>query len=193
MEQLEQRRHSREEFALVLDFLPNGYPFDPRPSHKKTAIVQVIGKNQFTILELVPKVGIHLQPHDTVYIGEGKRDQIHHIMGRLALDKLTSTAQSELEFVLKELVHENETRFVDFFNKAQPLTTRMHTLELVPGLGKKHMWEIVEKREEKPFTSFADLRERVKFMPDPEKAIQKRILEELSGNEKHCLFVDLRG
>ena len=188
MEQSPQRQ-SREEHAIVLDFLPNGYPLDPRPNHKKTPIVQVIGKTHFLVLELVPKPGVHLQPLDEVYIGEGKRDKIHHILGKLPLDKLTSTAQSELSYVLVDLIKASEARFVEFFNKAQPLTTRMHALELVPGLGKKHMWEIIEKREEKPFTSFADLRERVRFMPDPEKALQKRILEELGGNEKHNLFV----
>ena len=82
-------------------------------------------------------------------------------------------------------------KFIEFFNKAQPLGTRMHQLELLPGLGKKHMWQILESREEKPFESFADLKNRVKLMPDPEKAVLKRILQELEGKEKHKIFVDL--
>ena len=82
------------------------------------------------------------------------------------------------------------TKSIEFFNKAQPLTTRMHQLELIPGLGKKHMWEIIEKRQEKPFESFADIKNRVKLMPDPEKAIVKRIIEEILGNEKHKFFAD---
>jgi len=180
----------REENAVVLDFLPHGYPFDTRPSHKKTPIVQAVGKQHFSLLELVPKKDVFLQPLAEVYIGEGKRDQIHHIIGRLPMERLTATAKSELDMVLKDLIHNNEPRFVDFFNKAQPLTTRMHQLELLPGLGKKHMWEIIEKREEKPFSSFKDIKERVKLMPDPEKAIMKRILAELSGKEKHRVFVD---
>lgn len=181
----------REESAVVLDFLPHGYPFDNRPSHKKSPIVQAIGKQHFSLLELVPKKDVFLQPLQEVYIGEGKRDQIHHIVGKLSLEKLTATAKNELDFVIKDLVKHNEKRFVDFFNKSQPLTTRMHQLELIPGLGKKHMWEILEKRQEKPFESFKDIKERVKLMPDPEKAILKRIIEELSGTEKHHIFVDL--
>ena len=181
----------REETAIVLDFLPHGYPFDNRPSHKKTPIVQVIGKQHFSMLELVPKKEIFLQPLQEVYIGEGKRDQIHHIIGKLSMDRLTATAKNELDFVIKDLVKQNEKRFVEFFNKSQPLTTRMHQLELIPGLGKKHMWEILEKRDEKPFDSFKDLKERVKLMPDPEKAILKRIILELSGAEKHRIFVDM--
>ena len=39
------------------------------------------------------------------------------------------------------------------------------------------------------FKSFADIKERVKLIPDPEKSVVKRILQELEGNEKHMLFV----
>ena len=188
--QFPEKRQTKEESAVVLDFLPHGYPFDPRPSHRKSSIVQAIGKNHFTLLELVPKKDVFLQPLAEVYIGEGKRDQIHHIVGKLPVDKLTATAKTELEFVVKDLVHKSEQRFVDFLNKAQPLTTRMHQLELLPGVGKKHMWEIIEVREKQPFKSFADIKERVKLMPDPEKSIIKRILAELEGTEKHRVFVD---
>ena len=179
----------REEFAVVLDFLPHGYPFDNKP--RKMPVVQVIGKNHFVLLELEPKKDVFLQPMQEVYIGEGKREQIHHILGKLPIDRLTTTGQDALDSFIKEMVAKNEKLFIDFFNKAQPLTTRMHQLELLPGLGKKHMWEIIEKREEKPFESFQDLKNRVKLMPDPEKAIIKRILLEITGNEKYRLFVDL--
>ena len=182
---------AKEETAIVLDFLRNGYPFDSRPMHLKTPIVQSIGKEHFVLLELVPKKGIHLQPHEEVYIGEGKRDKIHHIIGKLSLDKLTATAKNELDYTIKEIVKKNEKRFVDFFNKAQPLSTRMHQLELLPGLGKKHMWEIVERRGEEPFKDFDDLKKRVKLMPDPENVIIKRIMKELEETEKHKIFVDV--
>lgn len=180
----------KEEKAIVLDFLPNGYPFDNRPSHKKTAIVQAVGTTNFVLLELVPKKEIALQPGQELYIGEGKREEIHHIVGRLNMDKLTATAKSELEFTVKELVNTTEDRFINFFNKAQPLSTRMHQLELLPGLGKKHMWEILEKRDEKEFESFNDLKERVKLLPDPQKAIVKRIISEISGAEKYKIFTE---
>jgi len=179
----------KEEEAIVLDFLPNGYPFDSRPSHMKTSIAQAIGVENFTLLELVPKKGIFIQPYERVYIGDAKRDKIHHINGKIGFDKLTHTAQSEMEHAVKELVHVHQKRFVEFFNKAQPLSTRMHVIELLPGVGKKHMWEIVEERTD-PFLDFNDLKKRVKLMPDPEKVIQKRIIQELTGHEKHLLFID---
>ena len=185
----QERFRHKEEQAIVLDFLPNGYPFDTRPSYLKPPIAQAIGKSTFTLLELVPKKEVFLQPYQEVYIGEGKREEIHHINGRLSVEKLTSTAKAELEFVIKDLVKKNEKIFIEFFNKAQALSTRMHQLELLPGLGKKHMWEILEARKEKPFDTFDDIKKRVKLMPDPEKIVVKRILQELSGKEKHILFV----
>lgn len=183
-------KEAREEYVIVLDFLPHGYPFDKRPIHKKTAIVQAIGKTHFTLLELVPKKDIFLQPYQEIYVGEGKRDEVHHIIGKLPVDRLTQTAKKELEFVVKDVVKKNPKIFVDFFNKAQPLTTRMHQLELLPGLGKKHMWQIIEERKDKEFADFDDLKKRVKLLPDPEKAVIKRVLSEIQGKEKYCLFVE---
>ncbi len=183
--------HTKEDVAIVLDFLPHGYPFDRTPSYKKNAIVQVLGKNHLILLELVPKKEVTLQPNDEVYIGEGKRDKIHHITGKLDMEKLTATGLSVLKDVIKGRVKEHPERFIEFFNKAQPLTTRMHQLELLPGVGKKHMWEIIDSRDEKPFKSFEDIKKRVKLMPDPEKAIIRRIMSELSGKEKHRLFVGI--
>ena len=66
---------------------------------------------------------------------------------------------------------------------------RMHQLELLPGLGKKHMWEVIEARKAKPFTSFEDIKERVKLLPDPKQIIVKRVLAEIEGKEKYKLFV----
>ena len=180
----------KEEQAVVLDFLPNGYPFDSRPIHLKSPIAQVLGKERFSLLEIVPKKGVFLQPYEEVYIGSEKRDKVHHVNGKVSVDKLTQTARAELEHVIGQIIDENELRFVEFFNKAQPLSTRMHTLELLPGVGKKHMWEIVEERRGEPFTGFADMRKRVKLMPDPRKAVIRRVLNELEGSEKHHLFTE---
>ncbi len=177
-----------EEYAVVLDFLVNGY-VDGKPSHLKTSIVQAIGISNFTLLELVPRKGVFLQPYEKVYVGIDKRDKIHHIAGRLNFKKLTSTAKSELEHVVRDIVKDKEQEFVNFFNNANPLNTRVHVIELLPGLGKKHMLQIIEERREADFKSFEDLKKRVKLMPDPDKVIAKRIVEELEGNEKYNLFV----
>jgi len=182
---------TKEENTIILDFLPNGYALDERPMYMKTPVAQAIGIEHFVLLELVPKKGVHLQLYDEVYIGEGKRDKIHHIVGKIPMSKLTRTAISELEFIIKDVVKKNEKKFIDFFNNARPLSTRMHQIELLPGVGKKHMWEIINARDEKPFESFDDIKKRVKLIPDPEKLIIRRIIHELEGADKHRLFVDV--
>ncbi len=70
----ERRPSSKEEKAIVLDFLPNGYPFDSRPMYRKNAIVQALGLEHFTLLEMVPKKGIFLRPNEAVYIGDNLAD-----------------------------------------------------------------------------------------------------------------------
>jgi len=179
----------REEVVIILDFLQHGYPLDSRPMHQKTPIVQAIGKDHFTLLELVPKKGVFLQPFEEVYIGEGKRDKIHHIIGKLSLDKLTQTAKMEINEVIQGIVEKNEERFVKFFNTAGPINTRRHQIELLPGVGKKHMWEIIELRKEEEFKDLNDIKDRVNLMPDPKKVIIKRILAELDEEDKYKLFV----
>tara|TARA_Y100000310_G_scaffold345249_1_gene463109 strand:- start:1836 stop:2393 length:558 start_codon:yes stop_codon:yes gene_type:complete len=180
---------TREEQAIVLDFLPHGYPFDTRPMHRKTPIAQAIGKKHFFLLEVIPKREVTLQPNEEIYIGEGKRDKVHHIVGRIPFSKLTQTAKGEVEFVIKGLIKDNESKFIHFFNNAGPISTRMHQIELIPGIGKKHMWEIIEARREKDFESFEDIKERVKLIPDPEKAVIRRILDELDNKDKYKIFV----
>jgi len=179
----------KEEFAIILDFLPNGYPFDKRPMYKKTPVAQAIGKESMVLLELIPKKDVFLQPHKEVYIGEDRRDEIHHIARRLDFNTLTETAKAEVNFVITELVQKNEAKFVDFFNKAGPLNMRVHQLELLPGIGKKHMIELLDQRRDKLFTSFEDIKTRVNLIPDPEKTVIRRILLELEGNENHYLFI----
>ncbi|MBI3190755.1 DUF655 domain-containing protein, partial [archaeon] len=57
-----------------------------------------------------------------------------------------------------------------------------------PGVGKKHLMDILEERRKKPFDSFEDLKQRVRQFSDPAKAIVSRIMQELEGNEKYYIF-----
>jgi putative nucleotide binding protein len=100
---------------------------------------------------------------------------------------LTSTAKSELLPVIEGLVEKKKKAFLNIFNLSQPLTPRMHSLELLPGIGKKYMLAILRQREIKLFSSFDDLKQRTD-VPDPVKLITKRILEELIEDPKYRLF-----
>lgn len=176
----------KEENALILDYLPYGYPMDKR----MMPLAQAIGIKNFTLLQLIPRRGIKLEIGEIVYIGEGKRDKIYYIQGKLPENKLTETTKQQMKSFVEKKVSENEKRFIDFFNNAQAINTRLHQFELLPGFGKKHTESILEERNKKLFESLDDLKKRVTNLPDPKKAIEKRIIEEIIGNEKYCLFIN---
>lgn len=175
----------KEENAVILDYLPNGYPLE----RKMMPIAQAIGKRNLVLLELVPRRGVSLETGEEVYIGEGKRDKIYYILGRLQREKLTESAKNQLQEFVEKIVKEQEKEFVEFFNKADAINKRLHQIELLPGFGKKHMQEILKQRKEEEFKSFDDMKQRIQNLPDPEKAIQKRILSELTDVERYNLFV----
>ena len=175
----------KEEYAIVLEYLPNGYPLEG----KMMPVVQAIGETNFTLLELVPRRGISLEIGEQVYIGEGKRSKIYYILGKLNKEKLTETAKEQLKEFILNVVKKEEQKFVEFFNKAGAINKRIHQIELVPGMGKKHMKEILKQRKEKEFKSFKDMKKRVQNLPDPEKAIERRIFKELINLERYNLFV----
>jgi putative nucleotide binding protein len=109
---------------------------------------------------------------------------------RVSYEELTSAAHSEMPFVIAEIAKQNEARYVKFFNEAQAITTRFHMLELLPGLGKKTMWAIIEERKKGPFKDFADIAKRVPSFKHPEKVIAKRIEMELADpTQKYHIFV----
>ncbi|MHB8164281.1 MAG: DUF655 domain-containing protein [Methanoregula sp.] len=173
------KAEKKEINAIVLDVLMKGHADDPRPQFKREPIVQAMGVEQFKLLELVPKPTVLIQLHDRVYIGDSERDKVERVKRRIGYADLTPTARGELPFVIAEVIKEREADFVAFFNKAISITPRLHMLHLLPGIGKKLMWEILEERNKKPFADFADISARIKSIPHPEKMIQARIIEEL--------------
>ena len=176
----------KEENAIVLEYLPNGYPLEK----KMMPVVQAVGEKNLTLLELAPRRGVTFEIGERVYIGDSKRDKIYYILGRLPREKLTESAKNQLEEFIKKIVPNRESEFVNFFNTALPLNKRVHQLEFLPGMGKKHMQEIVKSREEKPFESFNDIRKRIPNLPDPQKAIERRIFKELINVERYNLFIN---
>jgi putative nucleotide binding protein len=177
-----------EEYAYVLDYLPHGRPGAPRSGHSAMGVIQMLGEEYFTLLEASPKKDAEYNIRDRIYVGKGDRALVGHILGRITYDDLTSASKAELPAVVEEIVKNNESRFIDFINISPSLTPRMHSLELIPGIGKRIMFQILELRERHPFQSYEDLKERVS-LTDPVKLIAKRILEELSTEQKYYLFV----
>ncbi|HID60607.1 MAG TPA: DUF655 domain-containing protein [Hadesarchaea archaeon] len=178
-----------EDRGIVLDFLPQGHPGDPRPVHLKEPVAQILGDTFFTLLEVVPLKGVTLTPHELVFIGKGERDKVERIKRRIGYGELTAAAKAELPTAIEKLVSKSPERFIEFFNRAAPLTTRFHQLELIPGIGKKLMWAVIEERKKGPFADFEDLEKRVKGLVNPKSNVAKRIDIELRGDDKYRLFV----
>lgn len=179
-----------EEYAYVLDYLPQGRTEDK--VYKKTPLMIVVGEVEFKLLEVIPKSNVVVAVGERIYIGKSPemREKVLSVKRRIAYRELTNAATNELPYVLESIIGGNEERFVRFFNEAQPINARLHSLELLPGLGNKTMWNIVDERKKKLFDSFKDLTERVKTVHNPVKMISGRIIEELGDrSEKHKLFV----
>ena len=91
------------------------------------------------------------------------------------------------DFVLDEIVGENEEKFINFYNHAGPISRRYHSLELIPGLGKKTMNQIVRNR---PYTGFREMEKKIPNFRHPEKFISQRIENEIKEtDQKYRLFV----
>src|SRR5260370_7549908 len=154
-----QRRHVYEEYAYVLDYLPYGRSSD-KSRHLVVPTVQIMGEQFFTLLEAELKVGATVAVEDRIYIGRDRREKVDRIISRVNYDQLTANAKAEVTPLIEGLVKKQEKRFVDFFNNSQPVTPRMHSLESLPGIGKKSMWTIINPREKKPFTAYNDIQAR---------------------------------
>ena len=177
-----------EEHAYVLDELPHGRPGAQRSQYHGRAVIQIVGDSYFTLLEAVPHRNANFAPGDRIYVGKKGRTKVEHILGRITYDELTSGAKAELPVALEAIIGADEARFIHFFNNSQSLTPRMHAMELIPGIGKRLMWQIIEQRERVPFDGFEDLQSRVN-LTDPVRLLGRRIIKELSEEEKYQLFV----
>ncbi len=179
-----------EDYARILDYLPQGLPDEKK--FRREPVAFALGEDEFKLFELEPKEGVTLTIGDRVYIGKEveQRKEILHVKRRISFSDLTNAAQSELPFVIQQIIKDKEPRFVQFFNEAQAITTRFHMLELLPGLGKKTMWSILEERKKGAFKDLRDVSRRVPLAHQLEKLVAKRIEEELSDpSQKYHLFV----
>ncbi len=176
-----------EEYAYVLEFLPHGRPGAPRTSHSASGVVQLLGEEYFTLLEASPLPDVEYNIRDRIFVGKGDRAKVGHILGRIRYEELYSAGMDELQAAIELVVRSTATRCIDFINESQSLTTRMHSLELIPGIGKRLMFQILDLRERFAFESFADLKERAN-LPNPVRLITRRVIKELSEDQKYYIF-----
>ena len=88
-----------EEYAIILDV--------DSPSS-----VQAITKKYFNLIEVTLKENVSVKLGETVYIGQDKREKIHHISGPIKFSNLTNNAKSSLHKIFK--IEDLVNNFIEF-------------------------------------------------------------------------------
>ncbi|WP_123537358.1 DUF655 domain-containing protein [Halosimplex salinum] len=167
--------------AVVLDFLAHGRTEDDRPQYQKQPLAYALDRGDFRLYEVVLSADADVSIGDDLVI-DRSADAIERT-GEVEYEDLPGGAQSELDYAVEDLVDEEERRFVDFYNDAQPITLRLHQLNLLPGIGKKLRNSILDERKRGPFESFDELEDRVDGLHNPREVIVERILEEIREDD----------
>jgi len=175
-----------EEYAYVLDSKSRSKSTTVRG--RTGIIVIAIGVERLTLLEILGIENSTFDVDERIYIGKEGRTEVQSVLGKMDYVKISDSAKNEIPKVVELIVTKNEKKFVDYINNAQPLTPRIHALELIPGIGKTYLNTIIKEREKGPFESFNDIEKRV-GLKEPIKHLSQRVIEEISGEARMNLFV----
>lgn len=176
-------------YAYVLEYLPHGRADDDRPQHRRPAVAYGLGERDFRLFEFELTDDAEFGIDDRVEIEPATAPGIKRAR-RVDHDDLNRGARQELEYVVEDIIEADESRFVDFYNDAEPISLRLHQLNLLPGIGKKLRNNILDARKRGPFESFADLSERVSGLHSPKETLVERVMEELRDEDlKYRIFV----
>ena len=180
----------REREVVVLDILLHGHlKPDDKPSWAKSPIAQVLTFPDFVLYEV--KINkdsdIKVQEKD-LYENFLKHNKMREVIGKIDFNNLTNTSKALIQEILEMEVNHYEELFLNFYNNSTSITPRLHALKLLPGIGQKHMWEIIDERIKQKFTSFQDIADRTSTS-HPNKQIALRIIKELQREGiKYYLF-----
>ena len=175
-----------EEYAFVLDSKSRSKSTTVRG--RTGIIIIAIGEERLTLLEILGIENSTFDVDERIYIGKEGRTKVQSVLGKMDYVKISDSAKNEIPRVVELIITKNEKRFVDYINNAQPLTPRIHALELIPGIGKTYMNVMIKEREKEPFESFYDMEKRT-GLKEPIKHLSQRIVEEISGETRMNLFV----
>ncbi len=182
-------KKSRE--LVILDVLWHGHPEDDKPSWTKNPLAQVLTFPDFVLYEVKTNKSPHidLKPEEKKIYEEFLREnKLREVLKKIDYEELTNTSKALIQPILEKEVLNFEEEFINFFNNSTSITPRMHALKLLPGIGKKHMWEIIEERERQKFVTFQDIADRTSIS-HPAKQIALRIIKELQREGiKYYLF-----
>ena len=175
-----------EEYAYVLDCKSRAKSTTVRG--RTGIIVVALGEERLTLLEILGIENSTFDVGERIYIGKEGRTKVQSVLGKMDYVKISDSAKDEIPTVVESIVTKNEAKFVDYINNAQPLTPRIHALELIPGIGKTYLNVIIKEREKGSFESFVDIEKRA-GLKEPIKHMSQRIIEEISGETRMNLFV----
>jgi putative nucleotide binding protein len=174
--------------VVILDLLIHGHLEENKPSWAKKPIAQVLTFPDFVLYEvrINKNSDLQIQEQKTYeeFISENK---LREVLNKIDYNELTSTSKALIQPILEKAVVKFEEEFINFFNNSTSITPRMHALKLLPGIGQKHMWEILEIRERQKFVTFQDISDRTSIS-HPAKLIAQRIIKELQRDVKYYLF-----
>lgn len=179
-----QRKRPKERFAFVLDYMKEGNPLDKHKVHKNRPIAQLLGYDYFILMECSVN-GQDLQLEEKVDLEGSPYIKVDFL---ISYEDLTSVAKDTLNRVIRKIIQEKEALFVEFFNKSEPLTLKLHALELLPSIGKKTLRTILDERKKKPFESFKDIEVRTGIRSVADILVE-RVLAEMMHKDKYYLFV----
>ncbi len=173
---------------IILDVLSHGHPEEDKPSWAKTPVAQVLTFPDFVLYEV--KTEKHNSPkvqEKGTYEKFVETGRLKDVIKKIDYEELTATSKALIQPVLEKEVLNYEEEFINFFNNSTSITPRMHALKLLPGIGKKHMWEILDARQKQNFVTFQDISDRTSIA-HPTRLIAQRIIKELQRDEKYYLF-----
>ncbi|MFO7797677.1 MAG: DUF655 domain-containing protein [Promethearchaeati archaeon] len=179
----------RERDVIILDLLPHGHVGDEKPSWARAPLAQVLTFPDFVLYEVKYNRDseIKVQEKDT-YENFRNNKKLGEVLRKIDYDDLTNTSKALIQPIIEKEVVNYEDLFIRFFNNSTSITPRLHSLKLIPGIGQKHMWEILEARDRQEFVTFQDISDRTSIS-NPGKQIALRIIKELQREGiKYYLF-----
>lgn len=176
--------------AIVLDVLAHGRSDDDRPRYRREPVAYVLGVDDFQLYELAFDDAPPYSIGERVPLDPDDADVAPARHNRVDFEGLSQGARSEVDYAVEEVVDEDEARFVTFFNESQPISLRLHQLNLLPGIGDKLRDDILDERKRAPFESVEELEERISGLHGPREIVVERVMEELRDDDvKYRLFV----
>jgi putative nucleotide binding protein len=146
----------------------------------------LVGEDHFALLEVTLKKGASVDIGERVYVGPGTRDKVDKIVRRIRYDDLQPQGRENLRIVVRKIVEQKQEFFIKWINTAGPITLKLHSLELLRGVGKKKVQELLDERRKKPFSSYEEVKQRTGI--DLVDLLTDRILKEIAGEDPYYLF-----